>query len=106
MSSARRTAPETMLEEQCAGKAPFVEVAATASGSTLPQRPRSAGFRAVAAAPRVIWGTSLVLMLTFIFLCQGGFLFARADSERVLSVHYICMSIAWPVRQSEPAAGA
>ena len=39
-------------------------------------------------------------MLTFIFLCQGGFLFARAEDEKVLSVHYICMSIAWPVSQS------
>ena len=100
MSSAKLTIPETMLEEQCAGKAACVEVAGTASCSTPPQRPRSAGYIAVAAAPRVIWGTSLVLMLTFIFLCQGGFLFGRADSEKVLSVHYICMSIAWPVRQS------
>lgn len=54
---------------------------------------------AVAAAPRMIWGTSLVLMLAFIFLCQGGFTFGSSDSERVLSVHYICMSIAWPVRR-------
>ena len=39
---------------------------------------------AVAAAPRMIWGTSLVLMLTFIFLCQGGFTFGSSDSEKVL----------------------
>ena len=50
------------------------------------------------AAPRIIWGTSLVLMLAFIFICQGGFVFGSSDSEKVLSVHYICMSIAWPVR--------
>ena len=99
VSSAKSAVPETMLVEKYAGKAAFVEAAAAASCSTLPQRPRSAGYVAVAAAPRVIWGTSLVLMLTFIFLCQGGFLFGRADSEKVLSIHYICMSIAWPVRQ-------
>ena len=96
-----RPRDEATLEEQSAGKAALMEVgAAAARYSILPPKPRSAGFVAVAAAPRVIWGTSLVLMLTFIFLCQGGFMFARADSEKVLSVHYICMSIAWPVRQS------
>ena len=46
--------------------------------------PRMAGTVAVAAAPRMIWGTSLVLMLTFIFLCQGGFTFGSSDSEKVL----------------------
>ena len=64
---------------------------------------RMAGTVAVAAAPRMIWGTSLVLMLAFIFMCQGGFMFASSDSERVLSVHYICMSIAWPVRRTGPS---
>ncbi|KAK9832636.1 hypothetical protein WJX81_005931 [Elliptochloris bilobata] len=60
-----------------------------------------AGHIAVAAAPRVIWVTSLVLMLTFISMCQGGFLFGVSSSEKVLSVHYICMSIAWPIVMTE-----
>ena len=94
--------PQTMLEEHSEGNAAALDVEpVAASHSALRQRPWSAGQRAVAAAPRVIWGTSLVLMLTFIFLCQGGFLFGRADSEKVLSVHYICMSIAWPVRPTQ-----
>ncbi len=84
------------------GKGAVVGIQAKASrSSTKPQEAMTACYLAAAMAPRVIWVTSLVLMLIFIFMCQGGFIFGRAASEKVLSVHYICMSIAWPVRPVE-----
>ena len=84
------------------GKRAVVGIQAQASrSSTEKQEAMTAWYMAVAMAPRVIWVTSLVLMLTFILVCQGGFLFSRAASEKVLSVNYICMSIAWPVRPVE-----
>ncbi len=72
-----------------------------AAAVALQQAPSAARtthhYALVAAALRLIWVTSLVLMLSCIYLCQGGFAFTTA-SEKVLSMHYICMSIAWPAQ--------
>ena len=58
----------------------------------------------VGAAPRIVWGASLILMLVSTFTCPGGMICGSVNPERVLSGHYVCMSLAWPVCRLPPPA--
>lgn len=60
---------------------------------------QDATFGVLSVLPRACWITFLVLMLVWITHTQGGFNWAKTamGSQGLLNLHFIFMTVAWPI---------